>query len=405
MQLLVVVDRRDRARRPPAADVQAAPRRRKPCRYPWPSRPPAPTEPHSLDDPQSRRPVRSLRDRSPSPRNGEIAQKVDRGRGGRSAAWAARPYDDARRAAAAPSRDLLEAEAEECAQLTTSEIGKPIRQSRNEVRAVLERIDWNIAHVGEVIAPRDASPSDGDVEERITYEPVGVVAHVERVELSVLRRAQLDRAGAARRQRRAATSRRSTRRSPASGSSISCTARAYRSTSCTRSSAAGGTGAALVDADIDMVCFTGSYATGRGSRAAAADRLVRVQLELGGKDAAYVCDDVDVESAALAVAEGAFYNGGQSCSAIERVYVHEAICDRVRRRARRSRGGVPRRRSRRRRDRHRPARARRAARRARGAGRRRDRPRARGVLCGGDRIDATGQLVRSRPCSSTSTTA
>jgi len=90
---------------------------------------------------------------------------------------------------------------------------------------------------------------------------------------------------------------------------------------------AGATGAALVDADVDMVCFTGSYATGQRVARSLADRLVRVQLELGGKDAAYVCDDVDVEEAALAVAEGAFYNGGQSCSATERVYVHEAIAD------------------------------------------------------------------------------
>jgi acyl-CoA reductase-like NAD-dependent aldehyde dehydrogenase len=52
-----------------------------------------------------------------------------------------------------------------------------------------------------------------------------------------------------------------------------------------------------------------------------------VQLELGGKDAAYVCDDVDTDEAALAIAEGAFYNGGQSCSATERVYVHESIWD------------------------------------------------------------------------------
>src|SRR5208282_4915758 len=77
---------------------------------------------------------------------------------------------------------------------------------------------------------------------------------------------------------------------------------------------AGPTGAALVDADIDMVCFTGSYTTGRRVAAAAAERLLRVQLEMGGKDAAYVCDDVDAEGAALAIAEGAFYNGGQSCS-------------------------------------------------------------------------------------------
>jgi acyl-CoA reductase-like NAD-dependent aldehyde dehydrogenase len=89
----------------------------------------------------------------------------------------------------------------------------------------------------------------------------------------------------------------------------------------------GPTGAALVDADVDMICFTGSYPTGRQVAVHAADRLLRVQLELGGKDAAYVCDDVDVEGAALAVAEGACYNAGQSCCAIERVYVHEAVYD------------------------------------------------------------------------------
>jgi acyl-CoA reductase-like NAD-dependent aldehyde dehydrogenase len=88
---------------------------------------------------------------------------------------------------------------------------------------------------------------------------------------------------------------------------------------------AGATGAALVDADVDLVCFTGSYATGRRVARAGAERLVHVQLELGGKDAAYVCDDIDAEEAALAIAEGAFYNAGQSCSATERVYVHETV--------------------------------------------------------------------------------
>jgi acyl-CoA reductase-like NAD-dependent aldehyde dehydrogenase len=50
-----------------------------------------------------------------------------------------------------------------------------------------------------------------------------------------------------------------------------------------------------------------------------------VQLELGGKDPVYVCDDVDVPAAAAATAEGAFYNAGQSCCAIERLYVHRSI--------------------------------------------------------------------------------
>ena len=77
--------------------------------------------------------------------------------------------------------------------------------------------------------------------------------------------------------------------------------------------------------DIDAVFFTGSYATGRRIAEAVAPRLIRVQLELGGKDPAYVCNDVDVRAAAAAVADGAFYNAGQSCCAVERIYVHRDI--------------------------------------------------------------------------------
>ena len=53
--------------------------------------------------------------------------------------------------------------------------------------------------------------------------------------------------------------------------------------------------------------------------------MIKVQLELGGKDPIYVCDDVDVKAAAAAVADGAFYNTGQSCCSVERIYVHESI--------------------------------------------------------------------------------
>jgi acyl-CoA reductase-like NAD-dependent aldehyde dehydrogenase len=53
--------------------------------------------------------------------------------------------------------------------------------------------------------------------------------------------------------------------------------------------------------------------------------MVKVQLELGGKDPIYVCDDVDVKAAAAAVADGAFYNSGQSCCSVERIYVHASI--------------------------------------------------------------------------------
>ncbi len=73
--------------------------------------------------------------------------------------------------------------------------------------------------------------------------------------------------------------------------------------------------------------FTGSYATGARIAASAGRRMIKIQLELGGKDPVYVCEDVDVKAAAAAVADGAFYNTGQSCCSVERIYVHESIHD------------------------------------------------------------------------------
>ena len=90
----------------------------------------------------------------------------------------------------------------------------------------------------------------------------------------------------------------------------------------------GATGAALLRQPVDGVFFTG-LATRRARKiaASAGRRMIKVQLELGGKDPIYVCDDVDVKAAAAAVADGAFYNTGQSCCSVERIYVHESIHD------------------------------------------------------------------------------
>ncbi len=89
----------------------------------------------------------------------------------------------------------------------------------------------------------------------------------------------------------------------------------------------GRTGAALVQAGVDKLAFTGSTATGRKIMAAAADSLTPVVLELGGKDAMIVCGDADVERAARGAVWGAFYGCGQVCMSIERVYVVDAIYD------------------------------------------------------------------------------
>jgi acyl-CoA reductase-like NAD-dependent aldehyde dehydrogenase len=89
---------------------------------------------------------------------------------------------------------------------------------------------------------------------------------------------------------------------------------------------AGETGAAVVDT-VDMVMFTGSTRTGRRIAMRAAERLIPVSLELGGKDPMIVLDDADLERAANMAVQWSMSNSGQICQAIERVYVEEPVYD------------------------------------------------------------------------------
>jgi acyl-CoA reductase-like NAD-dependent aldehyde dehydrogenase len=76
---------------------------------------------------------------------------------------------------------------------------------------------------------------------------------------------------------------------------------------------------------VNMVCFTGSVAGGRAMEQAAAGRFINVGLELGGKDPAYVRHDANLAHAVENLVDGAFFNSGQSCCGIERIYVHKSL--------------------------------------------------------------------------------
>jgi succinate-semialdehyde dehydrogenase/glutarate-semialdehyde dehydrogenase len=89
------------------------------------------------------------------------------------------------------------------------------------------------------------------------------------------------------------------------------------------------TGAALVDAGPEKIMFTGSVATGKKIAKAAAENLTSTVLELGGKDPMIVFDDANLELAAGAAVWGAFCNAGQSCSSVERLYVHESVAEKL----------------------------------------------------------------------------
>lgn len=89
----------------------------------------------------------------------------------------------------------------------------------------------------------------------------------------------------------------------------------------------GATGAALVEADIDKIFFTGSLETGKRVMAAAAKKPIPVELELGGKDAMIVCHDANLKRAAKAAVWGGFVNCGQMCVSVERLFVVDAVHD------------------------------------------------------------------------------
>lgn len=95
----------------------------------------------------------------------------------------------------------------------------------------------------------------------------------------------------------------------------------------------GRTGKALIEGGIDTVVFIGSVENGRRVLTAAAEQLIPVVLELGGKDPFIVCDDANVEAAVFGAITGAFINNGQNCVASERILLHRSIAGEFERRA------------------------------------------------------------------------
>src|SRR2546427_3071801 len=241
-------------------------------------------------------------------------------------AWAAAPLDT-RAAAIRRFRALVVERAESLARTLTSEVGKPIVQARNELAGVLGRIDFFLDETAGVLADDVVFASTADrLEERIAREPLGVVANISAwnypwyVGTNTFLPALLAGNAVVYKPSELAT---------LTGLAIADLLHEAGVPEGVFQALPGGgaVGAMLLGEAIDAVCFTGSHATGVKVATAVAPRMVKLQLELGGKDPVYVCEDVDVGDAAASVADGAFYNTGQSCCAVERVYVHAAIWD------------------------------------------------------------------------------
>jgi acyl-CoA reductase-like NAD-dependent aldehyde dehydrogenase len=227
-------------------------------------------------------------------------------------------------------RELLIEGADTLAALLTAETGKPIAQARSEILALPQRIDFFVEHAAGVLEPDRvyAEPASGPaaLEEIITHEPLGVVANISAwnypyfVGGNVFIPALLMGNAVLYKPSEFAT---------LTGLAIAdlLYAAGIPTDVFVPVIGAGATGAALLQQPIDGIFFTGSYATGTKVAAAVAPKLIRTQLELGGKDPAYVLPDANVATAAAGLADGAFYNNGQSCCAVERIYVHSEVYD------------------------------------------------------------------------------
>ena len=254
-----------------------------------------------------------------------VRAKYDRARAAQPR-WAARPM--ARRLAAMRAfRGELLTRVEALARTLSEEVGKPIRQARNEVNGLTARLDFFLAESARALRDERVFDSrEQNLEERISHEPLGVIANISAwnypyfVGGNVFVPALVAGNAVLYKPSEFAT---------LTGLHIAEMMRAagVPDDVFVPVIGDGATGAALLRQPVDGVFFTGSYATGAKIAAGAARRMIKVQLELGGKDPAYVADDVDVKAAAAALADGAFYNTGQSCCSVERIYVHEAVHD------------------------------------------------------------------------------
>jgi len=222
--------------------------------------------------------------------------------------------------------DLVAERIELLSLVLTNEVGKPIQQSRNEINGARTRIKWltenAVKYLGEEIMTRE-----NELEEKISYEPLGVICNISAwnypwlVGVNVFVSALL--AGNA-------VMYKPSEYSSFTGIEIEKLLIKAGVPAEIFQIALGGAevGKILLTLPFHGYFFTGSYKTGKFIYENCALKMIPCQLEMGGKDALYIADDIsDIAKVAAATADGAFYNNGQSCCSVERIYVQENVYD------------------------------------------------------------------------------
>jgi acyl-CoA reductase-like NAD-dependent aldehyde dehydrogenase len=239
--------------------------------------------------------------------------------------WAARGVEE-RLACIGRFYEALETEKRVLAETLTAETGKPLQQSYNELNGARGRIKFFLENGARWLA-EEWVVTEGATREKIVYEPLGVIANISAwnypylVGVNVFIPALLGGNGVLYKPSEYATLtglhiQRLLYRSGVPEDVFSVVV------------GKGNAGEWLLQLPLNGYFFTGSYRTGRLIAEKVASKLAPCQLELGGKDPLYVMDDIeDVERVAAAVLEGVVYNNGQSCCAVERIYVQEGVYD------------------------------------------------------------------------------
>mgnify|MGYP000247287510 FL=1 len=219
---------------------------------------------------------------------------------------------------------LLASHIEPLAKTLTDEVGKPLQQSKNEINGSISRIEWLTNNAEKYLADETMNTAVG-MTELIRYEPLGVVCNISAwnypylVGTNVFVPALLAGNAVFYKPSEFAT---------LTGLQIEKLLKEAGVPENVFQVAIGGAAAGeiLLSLPLDGYFFTGSYKTGKYIYEKVAPKMVPCQCELGGKDPLYVTDDVeDVVAVAAGTADGAFYNNGQSCCAVERIYVHEKV--------------------------------------------------------------------------------
>ncbi|MCA9152349.1 MAG: aldehyde dehydrogenase family protein, partial [Planctomycetales bacterium] len=220
--------------------------------------------------------------------------------------------------------ERLRSQAETIARDVTRQMGKPLAQAQGEVNTMLARAEQAITDAPVALADDDLS-SAGFVR-RIRHEPLGVVLNMAAwnypllIPINVIVPALL--AGNTVILKHSA-------RTPLTGEAFAAAFGELEIPGLVRHVVMthAQTETLIAQPEISYVAFTGSVEGGRSVYRAAAQRLLDAGLELGGKDPAYVAADADLQRAIDNLVDGACYNAGQSCCAVERVYVHRSLYD------------------------------------------------------------------------------